>query len=120
MKDLETTWSHLMARKLATIRDQNGMTNAEIAKRMGVTPAYIGSVLGRQKKWTEENFLKIWMFLGIPEKSIRDMMHVSLLEAMEQEYGIDIAFALKTKFKLTDKGVRDVMRFLNDLTKEDN
>ena len=50
MKDLETTWSHLMARKLATIRDQNGMTNAEIAKRMGVTPAYIGSVLGRQKK----------------------------------------------------------------------
>lgn len=120
MKDLETTWSHLTARKLAAIRDQNNMTNAEIAKRIGVTPAYIGAVLGRQKKWTEENFLKIGMFLGIPEKTIRDMMHASLLEAMEQEYGIDIAFALKTKFKLTDKGVRDVMQFLNDLTKEDN
>lgn len=50
MKDLETTWSHLTARKLAAIRDQNNMTNAEIAKRIGVTPAYIGAVLGRQKK----------------------------------------------------------------------
>lgn len=86
MKDLETTWSHIIARKMANIRDQNNMTNAEIAKRIGVTPAYIGSVLGRQKKGTEENFLKIGMFLGIPEKTIRDMMHSSLLEAMEQEY----------------------------------
>lgn len=34
MKDLDTTWSHVVSRKLAHIKNQSGMTNNELAERV--------------------------------------------------------------------------------------
>ena len=119
MKDLETTWSHIIGRKLSKIRENNGMSLSELGSRSGLSTAYVGAILWRTKKWNESNFSSIGIALGLSEQAIRIMLHESLLEAIEQEYGVDIAFALKSHFKLTDRWVRDAMKFLNDLSKND-
>lgn len=40
-----------------------------------------------------------------------------MYEAMEQEYGASFAFALKSKFWLSEKGVKDVLKFIQDVQK---
>lgn len=119
MKDLETTWSHIVARKLAKVREERGMTVQELADKIWVSNVFVSTVLARSKKWNEEFFMKAWTGLWLPKQKIETMLHESLLEAIEDEYWIWMAFALKTRFKLSDKWVRDAMKFLNDLAKND-
>ena len=48
MKDLDTTWSHILARKLTLIRENNGMSVSELADRVEQKQPTISSILNRQ------------------------------------------------------------------------
>lgn len=120
MKDLETTWSHIVARKLSKVREERWMTVQELADKIWVSNVFVSTVLSRSKKWNEDFFAKAGIHLWLPKTQIDNILHESLLEAIEEEYWVGIAFALKSHFKLSDKWVRDAMKFLNDLSKNDS
>lgn len=119
MKDLDTTWSHIVWRKLSQLRENRWLTLQELSERIWVSYVYIWSVLGRQKKWNEENFTKIGIALWMPEKQIKDMLITSMFEAIEQEYWAGFSFALKSQFWLSESAIRDVMKFIKDIQKKE-
>lgn len=119
MKDLDTTWSHILARKLTLIRENNGMSVSELADRVEQKQPTISSILNRQRKWNEELFTKIWIALWMPEKQIKDLLISSMFEAIEQEYWAGFSFALKSQFGLSEWAIRDVMKFIRDIQKKE-
>lgn len=120
MKDLETTWSHIVWRKLSVIREDRGMSLSEIGDKTWKSTAFIGAILARTKKWSEDAFMQVWLALGIPKREIDDILLWSIYEAMEEEYWAWFTFALKNKFRLSDKGVKDVLKFISDVQKMEN
>ena len=95
------------------------MTVKELWNKVGHSDAYISTVLARSKKWNEEVFTKIWLELGLPIKKVNDLLHSSLFEAIEQEYWVWFAFALKSQFWLSEGAIKDVMKFITDVQKKE-
>lgn len=96
------------------------MSLTEISEKTWKSVAFIGAILWRTKKWNEDAFSQVWIALWIPKKDIDTMMVGSIYEAMEEEYWAWFAFALKSKFWLSDKGVKDVLKFISDVQKMEN
>lgn len=119
MKDLDTTWSHIVSRKMAQIRENRWMTTQEIADRTWLAQSNVSATLARWRKWNEENFTKIGIALWMPEKQIKDMLITSMFEAIEQEYWAGFSFALKSQFGLSESAIRDVMKFIRDIQKKE-
>lgn len=119
MKDLDTTWSHIVARKLSNIRENNGMWVSELAEKIGQKQPIVSSILNRQRKGNEDIFTKIWMALWMPERKIKDLLISTMFEAIEQEYWAWFSFALKSQFWLSESAIRDVMKFIKDIQKKE-
>lgn len=119
MKDLDTTFSHIVSRKIAQIREQNWMPVSELAERVWQKQPTISSILNRQRKWNEDLFTKMGIALGLPDKKIQELLHTSLFEAIEEEYWVWISFALKSQFGLSESAIRDVMKFIRDIQKKE-
>ena len=117
MKDIDATWSGIVSRKLSKIREDRWFTMTEIAEKTWIAQPNISAILSRSRKSNEENFTKIWNALGLPDKQVQEILLSSMYEAMEQEYGTSFAFALKSKFKLSERGVKDVLKFIQDVQK---
>lgn len=117
MKDLETTWSHILWKKFAKIREERGMSQIELSEKIGVAQTFVSSVLWRQKKWSEDFFTKCGKALWLPDRQVQDMLRSAMFEAMDQEYGAGIQFALKTKYNLSEKWMHDVMKCIDDIKK---
>ncbi|RAL55439.1 hypothetical protein BLM37_04325 [Candidatus Gracilibacteria bacterium GN02-873] len=95
------------------------MTTQEIADRTGLAQSNVSATLARGRKGNEENFTKIGIALGLPEKQIKDMLISSMFEAIEQEYGAGFSFALKSQFGLSESAIRDVIKFIRDIQKKE-
>ena len=119
MKDLDTTWSHIVSRKMANIASNRGMETKEIGERIWKSASFVSMLFGRKTKWNEENLTKIWIALWLPERQIKDMLVASMFEAIEQEYWAGFSFALKSQFWLSESAIRDVMKFIRDIQKKE-
>ncbi len=56
----------------------------------------------------------------MPRKEIENLIRSAMFDAMEEEYGAWFTFALKSKFKLSEKWVKDVLKFISDVQKMEN
>lgn len=86
MKDLEKTWSDIVAKKLETIASDRNFEQKDIAAGIKKTPAYVSMLFGRNTKGNHDTFRAIGKTIGIPDTLMENLLHESLLTAIEQEY----------------------------------
>lgn len=120
MKDIETTWSHIVGRKLWKIRADRNMTQADLADRVWVSQVAISRLLNRKDKGNDDIFTKMGVALWLPVKEIKEILNGSLYEAIEMDYPEAwLGFALKNRFWVSEQWLRDILMFIWEVQKKE-